>query len=250
MSKQKLIDYAISQIGVSEDPLGSNRQKYGKLIDSTNWYLYKEGTKEWIHKVNGYDWCTQFVDASFITTYGIDQARKMLYRPVYNNYGAGVSYAYNYYKKAGKAFQRGEKKPSAGDVIFFQNSKGISHTGIVIDVTDSSVITIEGNSGQNSMYVAKHTYKLIDSYIYGYGHPDYDEKPDPEYYHRGNVYTVSCTGPLRIRKGASTDTDIIDNLYRGDKVLCEDIVKDGSGNTWLKITGYTAAYYDGERWIT
>ena len=96
-ASQKLVDYAISQIGTAEDPLGSNKQKYGALIDSTDWYLYKDNTHTWRHLVNGYDWCTQFVDASFITVFGIDKARKMLYRPQYNNMGAVVKYAFNYY---------------------------------------------------------------------------------------------------------------------------------------------------------
>ena len=82
---------------------------------------------------------------------------------------------------------------------------------------------------------------------------DYSDQPQPqpvpEDYKKGNIYQVKCTGPLRIRKGASTDQVIIDNLYRGDKVLCEDVVKDKDGNTWLKITGYTCANYEGEVYI-
>ncbi len=81
---------------------------------------------------------------------------------------------------------------------------------------------------------------------------DYGAQPQPvppEEYKPGTVYKVQCTGPLRIRKGASTDTEIIDNLYRGDKVECESVVKDKDGNTWLKITGYTCANYGGGVYI-
>lgn len=180
MDAKKVVEYALSQIGTAEDPLGSNRQKYGALIDSTDWYLYKDGDKTWRHKVNGYDWCTQFVDASFITTFlGIDKARKMLFRPVYNNMGAVVKYAFNYFKAAGRGYTKEEYDPKPGDVIYFQNSKGLSHTGIVVDVNDTTVTTVEGNSGKNNWYVAKHNYRKVDDYIYGYGHPDYDE-PGPE----------------------------------------------------------------------
>ena len=183
MEAKKVVEYALSQIGTAEDPLGSNKQKYGALIDSTDWYLYKDGERTWRHLVNGYDWCTQFVDASFITTYTIDMARKMLFRPTYNNLGAVVKYAFNYFKAAGHGYTKEEYNPKPGDVIYFQNSAGLSHTGIVVEVTDSQVITVEGNAGKNCWYVAKGTYSKKSSYIYGYGHPNYDE-PEPEPPHK------------------------------------------------------------------
>ena len=73
--------------------------------------------------------------------------------------------------------------------------------------------------------------------------------PTPTPYKKGSVYTVTCKGPLRIRKGPSTNDTIIDDLYKNDKVLCEDVVKDGSGNTWIKITGYTCAKYGNDTYI-
>ena len=178
MDANLVVEYALSQIGTAEDPLGSNDQPYGAMLDQIPWYLYKEGQKEWIHQVNGNDWCTQFVDASFITKYTIDTARKMLNRPVYNNYGAVVKYAFNYFKAAGRGYKKEDYDPKPGDVIYFQNSEGLSHTGIVVEVTSTQVTTVEGNSGKNNWYVAKHTYKKTDSYIYGYGHPDYSD-PEP-----------------------------------------------------------------------
>ena len=41
----KLIASALSQIGY-EEPNHDNGQKYGAYLDTTNWYLYKEGQKE------------------------------------------------------------------------------------------------------------------------------------------------------------------------------------------------------------
>ena len=181
-ARERLIEYAMSQIGTAEDPLGSNKQKYGAMLDETDWYLYKEGDREWVHKVNGYDWCTQSVDADFISVFSIDTARKMLFRPKYNNYGAVVKYAFNYFKDAGRGFKKEEYDPQPGDVIYFQNSKGLSHTGIVVDVSSSSVTTVEGNSGKNNWYVATSTYRKTSSYIYGYGVPDYDAvDPEPQH---------------------------------------------------------------------
>ena len=56
---EELLKFALAQVGTAENPLGSNKQPYGAHIDSTDWYLYKNGTKTWRHLVNGYDWCTQ-----------------------------------------------------------------------------------------------------------------------------------------------------------------------------------------------
>ena len=254
-AREKIVAYAISQIGTAEDPLGSNKQKYGALIDSTDWYLYKDGNKTWRHLVNGYDWCTQFVDASFITTFTIDKARKMLFRPTYNNYGAVVKYAFNYFKNAGKGFKKEEYSPKAGDVIYFQNSAGLSHTGIVIDVSSGNVTTVEGNSGKNSYYVAKHTYNKSSSYIYGYGVPDYDETPEPDPkemdgYKVGNTYEVVCNDPLMIRKGPGTSYAKVGELKKGDKIVCKALRHDASMNTWLEHDkGWSCGLYQGQRYI-
>ena len=250
---EKLIAYAISQIGTAEDPLGSNKQKYGALIDSTDWYLYKDGSKTWRHLVNGYDWCTQFVDASFITVFNIDNARKMLFRPVYNNMGAVVKYAFNYFKAAGRGYTKAEHNPQPGDVIYFQNSKGLSHTGIVIDVTASTVITVEGNSGSNAWYVAKHSYSKTSSYIYGYGCPDYDAvDPDPDEmdgYKVGNTYEVVCDD-LQIRKGPGQSYDKIGELHKGDRIVCRKLAHDADLNTWLMSDkGWSCGLYKGTRYI-
>lgn len=108
-------------------------------------------------------------------------------------------------------------------------------------------ITAVGNIGSKAGYNSRRwTYHGRLKYV------DYKDQPAPvpsDEYKAGNVYTVSCKGPLRIRKGPGTDKDIIDDLYRGDKVLCDGVVKDKDGNTWLKITGYTCAKYGKEVYI-
>lgn len=254
MNAQIIVDYALSQIGTAEDPLGSNKQKYGALIDSTDWYLYKDGTKTWRHLVNGYDWCTQFVDASFITTAGIDTARKMLFRPVYNNMGAVVKYAFNYFKSAGRGYKKEDYDPKPGDVIYFQNSKGLSHTGIVVAVDEKTVTTVEGNSGTNAYYVAKHNYRKVNDYIYGYGHPDYDQpEPDPKEmdgFKVGNTYEVICSDPLAVRKGPGKSYDKTGELKKGDQIICLHLRHDGSGNTWLNHSdGWSCGLYQGNRYL-
>lgn len=250
----KLIEFVLSQVGYAENPLGSNHQKYGEMLDNTDWYLYKDGTKIWVHKVNNFNWCTQFVDASFISVFTIDKARKMLYRPQYNNYGAVVKYAFNYFKSAGKGYTKAEHNPKPGDVIYFQNSEGLSHTGVVVSVTDTQVTTVEGNAGKGSNYVVKNTYNKNSSYIYGYGTPGYDDEPTPQpkpdemdfsdlktlYYKKGDVFTGT---PVRVVQSVVIPTEIDGSFGQRTEKAVKDFQKkqgitvDGivGAETWEKI---------------
>ena len=67
-------------------------------------------------------------------------------------------------------FRDGSYVPVAGDLIFFDwgNDGRIDHVGIVENVTDGRVNTIEGNSGDRC---ARRNYVIGDGRIYGYGIP-------------------------------------------------------------------------------
>ena len=58
--------------------------------------------------------------------------------------------------------------PAEGDLIFFdwRNDGTIDHVGIVVNVEDRFVNTIEGNSSNK---VQRGRYATGDSTIYGYG---------------------------------------------------------------------------------
>lgn len=237
---KKIVEIALSQVGY-EEPHHDNHQKFGHDID-TLYPLWYNGKKD------GYDWCCQFHDWCHLTVEGFETAKKVLNRPS-KNLGAVVKYAYNYLDQAGRT----GKKPSIGASIFFQNSKGLSHIGIVYNYDSSYVYTVEGNAGPGSFYVVKNKYKLSDGYIYGYGYPKYDAQPQPtpSDYTPGSIYRVTCKGPLRIRTSPDTGSDlnIIDNLYRGDKVECREVAKDSKGRTWIRIDGWTCAEESGTKYI-
>ena len=243
----KIIEYVLSQVGTAEDPLGSNRQKYGALLDTLPWYLYKDGDKTWIHKVNGFDWCTSLHDAAHVTVEGIDKAREKLYRPKYNNMGAVVKYAYNYYKANGAV----GNVPKLGCSIFFQNSKGLSHIGIVVDFDETTVTTVEGNSGKNNWYVVKKTYNRKDSYIYGYGYPDYknDTPSELDGYTVGETYEVKCDD-LQVRTGPGTNYSVVGSLTKGNTIVCSALDSDSENNTWMEHkTGWSCARQGEKRYI-
>ena len=65
-------------------------------------------------------------------------------------------------------FQDGSYVPAVGDIIFFdwKNDGTIDHVGIVENVADGVVHTVEGNSKDK---VARRSYPLGDHRIYGYG---------------------------------------------------------------------------------
>ena len=69
-------------------------------------------------------------------------------------------------------FRDGSYTPVAGDIIFFDwgNNGTIDHVGIIESVSGGTVNTIEGNSGDK---VARRSYSIGSSNIYGYGVPAY-----------------------------------------------------------------------------
>lgn len=116
------------------------------------------------------EWCAVYVLWLFLNAYGdADKALKVLHLPTKST-AAGVPYFYDYMKKAGLIVS----KPSVGDIIFLN---GCKHVGIVKEVKDGKVYTSEGNSNNMVRTVA---YKLGDSHIYAYGHPDWAAVPEPK----------------------------------------------------------------------
>lgn len=164
--KQKVIDLALSQVGYHET--GNNINKYAADLDAIKGFY--NGPKQ------GYAWCDVFVDWCFVKSYGVLGAKELLCQPG-NSAGAGCLYSAQYFAAKG----RFRHSPETGDQIFFTYAEGeVSHTGIVVEVTGYSVVTVEGNTSDG---VYKRSYPLSDGRIYGYGHPDWDAgaaDPEPE----------------------------------------------------------------------
>lgn len=159
--KQRVIDIALAEVGYHE--VGNNYTKYAADLDAIP--SFYNGAK------NGYAWCDVFVDWCFVKAYGVVGAKELLCQPD-NSCGAGCYYSAKYFKDKGRFH---EKNPQTGDQIFFSYQEGeVSHTGIVVGVTSYSVITVEGNT---SDMVAKRSYALSDSRIFGYGRPDWGAQP-------------------------------------------------------------------------
>lgn len=175
----KVINIALSEAGYLEKASPSQMSSKTANAGHNNWNKYADELDNKYPRFlnggkNGYDWCTCFVIWCFIKSYGEDNAHRLLCAPA-GGLAAGCIYAVEYYKNAG----RFRKSPHIGDQIFFQDENGDPcHTGIVYRVEDGMVYTVEGNSyGAEGEGVNKKSYYIDSSYIYGYGHPDFDEEP-------------------------------------------------------------------------
>lgn len=123
---------------------------------------------------NGQPWCDAFVDWCFKKAYGTAEAKALL--GGWSNYTPTSA---QYFKNMHQWFTT----PQRGDVIFFKNSQRICHTGIVLEVKNGRVYTIEGNTSGGSTLeanggcVAKKNYPLGYNRIAGYGRPKYSNTP-------------------------------------------------------------------------
>lgn len=164
----EIVKIATQQIGYHEKDNDSTL--YGSAAGSKNHTKYAAE----LHNAGffngdkcGYDWCAVFVTwCAWKLTGSKDKAMDLLCQT--GPYGAGCTQARYYYKSAG----RYDKNPKVGDQVIFNSGKELYvHTGLVIQVTDSKITTIEGNTLNQ---VAQRTYYRSDANIDGYGHPKYD----------------------------------------------------------------------------
>lgn len=172
MSKaSEIVAIALAQIGYKEKASNKNLDDPAANAGSANWTKYARDLASagyYNGNKNGFAWCDVFVDWCFFKAYGKDEGQRIQCQT--GPYGAGCTYSMQYYQQQGRC----DKNPKVGDQIFFRysGSSGADHTGIVVEVTSSQIVTVEGNSGNQ---VKKNTYARSNSTIIGYGHPLYDE---------------------------------------------------------------------------
>lgn len=157
-AKYKLLSYALDQLGYHES--GDNWNKYAAMPEMTQLLGWNAQNQPW---------CNIFVNACFISCFGLEIGAAMLYQPI----GSGSALcraSADFFKTAGAWIERG-RTPEPGDVIFFFRNGDINHMGIVSRVAGGSVVTIEGNSGDS---VAERCYSVSDGGIAGYGRPRWE----------------------------------------------------------------------------
>lgn len=165
----KLIKIATDELGYLEKKSNSQLDNKTANAGSNNYTKYWRDLKP---SFQGQPWCDAFVDWCFMKAYGAAAAQEL------ECGGYGVYYTPDS-ADCYKAKKQWYTIPEVGDQIFFKNDTRICHTGIVIEVNQTQVITIEGNTSGTSTVVAngggvrKKSYDLRYNKIAGYGRPDY-----------------------------------------------------------------------------
>lgn len=144
----------------------SNYTKYARDLDAIKYFngLKNGPAGEWCAITNC--WYQYKVLGDGIS------ARAALYQPdAKYNCGAGCTWQAGYFRENNAFFT----SPQPGDWIFFGVAGDERHTGTVVEVSDKTVYTIEGNVKNQVMLLS---YSIDDPSIVGYGRPKY-EKNDP-----------------------------------------------------------------------
>ena len=201
-----IVAIALAEVGYREKVTNSMLDDKTANSGSNNWTKYARDLAAagyYNGNKNGYAWCDCFVDWCFFKAYGAVEGQRIQCQT--GPLGAGCVYSAQYYQQKG----RYDKNPKVGDQVFFQTGGQIGHTGIVVEVTGSSIVTVEGNSSDQ---VRKNTYLRSNGYIAGYGHPLYSDTavfaetpapaavPAPE----TEPATVTCIISLPLLKNGAT----------------------------------------------
>ena len=166
-----IVAIALAEVGYREKATNSMLDDKTANSGSNNWTKYARDLAAagyYNGNKNGYAWCGVFVDWCFFKAYGAVKGQRIQCQS--GPLGAGCIYSAQYYQQKG----RYDRKPKVGDQVFFQTGGQIGHTGIVVEVTDTTITTVEGNSSDQ---VKKNTYSRSNGYIAGYGHPLYSDTP-------------------------------------------------------------------------
>lgn len=135
-------DTAFREVGYVEE--GDNKTKYG------DWYGMNA------------EWCAIFVSWCSFTS-GISE--DIIPKNSYCKDGA------DWFVNHKCWFSKNQYTPKKGDITYFYAGEGINHIGIVYEVKEDSLITIEGNMSNSVKAV---THKLSDKDIAGYGAPIFE----------------------------------------------------------------------------
>jgi hypothetical protein len=169
-SRDKIISIAKAELGTQESNGGDD--KYIK------WYA------GWLSLTSA--WCAIFVSWVFY------MFNKNKYFPKFCDCDKGLQWFIERKRFNKSKAQGGTYIPRPGDVVFFSDEstlKDSTHVGIVTKVANNILHTIEGNSKD---MVREKSYALSNSYIIGYGVPEYPD--DNPYQKPGGTVKIGTKG--------------------------------------------------------
>lgn len=154
-------------------------------------------------------------------------------------------------------YMKSTNEPRIGDLIFF-TSKGaekkvdnINHIGIVIEVGNRIIKTIEGNTkwgSEDKDGVRERAYDVNNERIYGYTRPNYNVETPVEPIIDEHQEGVICGDSVNIRSGPGTEYERIGIESRPYKFVILGKEKDRYGKYWYIFnykgeTGYIISQY-------
>ncbi len=184
-NRTDLLAIALSQLGYQEG--ASNGAFSGEVSGGQNYveFSYNMGDLGLGYGGSDYPWCASFVSWCLYQSHCTDQAT---HKDLGRNHVGDYNYIWKeiscsqwvrqlkgagYYKYS--AYEGGSYTPKYGDLVFFQNSKGVAHIGICLYTSGGRIYTVEGNTSDASGLEANgggvyfKNYSLSTSYINGYG---------------------------------------------------------------------------------
>lgn len=133
------------------------------------------------------DWCDIFISFLAIKTEAVDLIGRE----------CGVERHINIFKKLGIWIEDGSIKPTPGDIITFNwdtnnqpNDGWADHIGIVENVSNDTITTIEGNSNRA---VRRCYYSIGNGNIRGYARPSYQTSTNDSSYNGGLLVNTGRT---------------------------------------------------------
>lgn len=166
MDYKQIVQTALNEVGYQGEKYTS---KFSKFMDQIDWY---NGIKS-----GECTWCAIFYDYLIAVNKGdltYQQARQIVCEPIKssNNTGAGCVQKAQMYKDAGQWISKASGA-TTGDQMFFKNSSGIYHTGIVTGWDSTGLWIVDGSTTYNGKpnSVGKKHISFTDSVIAGFGRP-------------------------------------------------------------------------------
>lgn len=232
MKRNDVIEVAKNEVGYFEK---ATNQNLDSKTENSGYGNYTKYMRDTFPELQGLAWCCAFIDWCFMKAYTKEKANSLL-----TTWTAKCSILYDSLKIKKRIVDNAKK----GEIVFYKNASGIiNHIGLVIEVKDRHIKTIEGNTsgGTNSVIsngdgVKEKSYKINNPKIVGYSKLKYDDEDVEEEISEDDddVITLIATN-VNIRSGPSTSYRVIGRTTKGDKHKVLDKKYDNFDNLWIKI---------------
>ena len=245
--RSDVVRVALTQLGYhegnSERDFAGDNAKGNRNFTEYNRYHGKLDNNEGNGYSYGYYWC-----AAFATWCAVQAGIPEAIVPTESYVGVSTQRLRSWFLNNAKYYTRGNYTPITGDYIFFKDAGAAvptTHVGLVLYVKGNSVYTIEGNAGGLDC-VAIREYTLSNTYIVGYGVPNYKSGTTVslDLTNRTNPgqYVITASS-LALRAGPGTTYTALGALPQSAIVQITEINGNWGRLTYDGVTGWASLSY-------